>query len=238
MTRCLIRPVMIAVCAATLVPNGVCQQIAAKPAPEARADHQVFSRVPADRLAELSGSLQRLASKVSPAVVQIEVSRFGLSEEGERKNTTLIVRQHAIGTGVIVDPDGYIMTNAHVIEGAQRIRVVIPAPPAALFDVSSAGKTQVLDAKLIGLQKEADLALLKVDANNLPTLRFNLERDPQPGELVFAIGSRITSQHVGNTDGRAARCCIQVILQHGHGKDVVVRCAVKGEGPVDRGITS
>ena len=90
MTRCLIRPVMIAVCAATLVPNGVCQQIAAKPAPEARADHQVFSRVPADRLAELSGSLQRLASKVSPAVVQIEVSRFGLSEEGERKSMPIV----------------------------------------------------------------------------------------------------------------------------------------------------
>src|SRR5208337_1318562 len=108
---------------------------------------------------------------------------------GGRKNTALIVRQHAIGAGVIVDPDGYVMTNAHVIEGAQRIRVVMTAVPAALYDVSSAGKTQVLNAKVIGLQKEADLALLKVDASNLPTLRFNLEREPQPGELVFAIGS-------------------------------------------------
>ncbi len=42
---------------------------------------------------------------------------------------------------------------------------------------------------MIGSLKEADLALLKVEASNLPTLRFNLERDPQPGELVFAIGS-------------------------------------------------
>ena len=99
------------------------------------------------------------------------------------------MRQHAIGAGVIVDPDGYIMTNAHVVAGAQRIRVVLTAGPAALFDVSSAGKAQVLDAKVIGSHKEADLALLKVEASNLPTLRFNLERDPQPGELVFAIGS-------------------------------------------------
>ena len=188
-SRCLIRPLMIAVCAAALPVSGMCQQRAAKPMAEAGAGQRAASRVPADLLAELSGSLQRLARKVSPAVVEIEVTGFGASEEGGRKDTALIVRQHAIGAGMIVDPDGYIMTNAHVIEGAQRVRVVIPAPPAALYDVSSAGKTQVLDAKVIGVHKESDLALLKVEASNLPALRFNLERDPQPGELVFAIGS-------------------------------------------------
>jgi serine protease Do len=47
----------------------------------------------------------------------------------------------------------------------------------------------VLDAKIVGIQKQADLALLKVEATNLPTLRLNRERSPQPGELVFAIGS-------------------------------------------------
>jgi serine protease Do len=140
-------------------------------------------------LTELNGSLKQLASKVSPAVVQIEVSGFGLSEESVRMNTMLIVRQRAVGTGVIVDADGYIMTNAHVIAGAERIRIVIAAAPAGLFDVSRAGKTQVLNAKVVGVHEESDLALLKVDANNLPTLRFNLQRDPQPGELVFAIGS-------------------------------------------------
>jgi serine protease Do len=90
---------------------------------------------------------------------------------------------------VIVDPDGYIMTNAHVVAGAQRIRVVLPVQPATLFDVSGGGKAQVLEAKVIGAQQEADLALLKVEASNLPTLRFSLEHSPQPGELVFAIGS-------------------------------------------------
>jgi serine protease Do len=140
-------------------------------------------------LAQLSGSLQELASKVSPAVVQIQVTGFGPVEEGDRKQTALIVRQHAIGAGVIVDPDGYIMTNAHVVAGAQRIRVVLPVQPATLFEVSGGGKAQVLEARVIGTQQEADLALLKVEARNLPTLRFNLECDPQPGELVFAIGS-------------------------------------------------
>jgi serine protease Do len=190
MTRCWMRPLTIAICAATLIPNGVCQQRNAKPAAEVRAAHQMVSRVPTATLAQLSGELQQLASKVSPAVVQIEVTGFGAAEESGRKDAALIVRQHAIGAGVIVDPDGYIMTNAHVVEGAQRIRVVVmTAGPAALFDVSNGGKTQVLDANVIGLHKEADLALLKVKASNLPTLHFNLESEPRPGELVFAIGS-------------------------------------------------
>jgi S1-C subfamily serine protease len=48
---------------------------------------------------------------------------------------------------------------------------------------------RVLTAKVVGLQKETDLALLKVEAGNLPALGFSLDRAPQPGELAFAIGS-------------------------------------------------
>jgi len=187
MTR--LRSLVIAICAATFVASGVCQQPAPKPAAEVRAGHQIGTRFAAGTLGQLSGELQQLASKVSPAVVQIEVSGFGSAEESGRKDTALIVRQRAIGAGFIVDPDGYIMTNAHVVAGAQRIRVVMTAGPVALFDVSNGGKTQVLDANVIGLHREADLALLKVQSSNLPTLHFNLEREPRPGELVFAIGS-------------------------------------------------
>ncbi len=189
MSRGLTRPLAIAVVVTTLLASGVCQRLPAKPTVERGGGRPVVSRAPAEMLAQLSGELQQLASKVSPAVVQIEVSGFGPAEESGRKDTALIVRQRAIGAGVIVDADGYIMTNAHVVAGAQRIRVVMTAGPVALFDVSSAGKSQVLDAKVIGLQKEADLALLKVEASNLPTLPFDLEREPRPGELVFAIGS-------------------------------------------------
>lgn len=150
---------------------------------------QVVSRVPVDMLSQLSGSLQQLASKVSPAVVQIEVSGFGPAEDSTRRDTALVVRQHAIGSGVIVDPDGYIITNAHVVEGAQRIRVILWHAPATFDDVSSSGNMHVLNAKVVGLQKEADLALLKVEASNLPVLRFRVDDSPQPGELVIAVGS-------------------------------------------------
>ena len=181
--------VMVAVCAATLLVTGVCQQPTVKPAAESRGSHQVVSRFPGDTLAQLNDSLQQLASKVSPAVVQIEVTGFGPANSSDHREASFIVRQHAIGAGVIVDPDGYIMTNAHVVEGAQRIRVTLWLPPTTLDDVSNSGDIQVLNAKVIGLQRETDLALLKVEASHLPALHFRLDRAPQVGELVFAIGS-------------------------------------------------
>jgi serine protease Do len=142
-------------------------------------------------LSELDHSLERLARAVSPAVVQIDVTGLGPTDDGDPSAASMIVRQHAVGSGVIVDPDGYIMTNAHVVEGARRIRVMLSRPAVGPGEGSLAGSVQVLDATLVGTERLADLALLKVDATNLPTLRFNLERAPQPGQLVFAIGSPV-----------------------------------------------
>jgi serine protease Do len=191
MNRYMIRALLITGCAATLAPIGVCQQSAGKTTGNIQQVHQVASRLPADALAQLSASLQHLASKVSPAVVQIEVAGIGQAQEQGRSDMALIVRQHTIGAGIIVAPDGYIMTNSHVVSGAHRIRVVLSLAPAPteLFDASGARKSQVLDAKILGVNREVDLALLKVEASNLPTLRLDVERSPQPGELVFAVGS-------------------------------------------------
>src|SRR6202030_2401627 len=73
-----------------------------------------------DVLVQLNGALEGLAAKVSSGVVQILVTGYGPAHEENRSQTALIVRQHAVVSGVIVDRDGYIVTNAHVIEGAQR----------------------------------------------------------------------------------------------------------------------
>lgn len=134
-------------------------------------------------------SLEAVIAKVSPAVVQIVVSGYGAAEENKHA-TAKIVRQHAVGTGIIVDPDGYIMTNAHVVEGAQRVRVILPSSPTEpSSEVQPIHAEQIIDAKVLGMHKESDLALLKVDAIHLPTVSLRVDTRVHQGELVIAIGS-------------------------------------------------
>src|SRR5579864_5155491 len=151
----------------------------------------IKSPEPTGVLAQLNGALESLAAKVSPAVVQILVSGFGPLRERdeERSQTALIVRQQAVGSGVIVDSSGYVITNAHVIEGAQRIRVALPLPMGDSAGQVPIGKRRILEARLIGQHKETDLALLKIDDTDLPTLSLLTQQRPQVGQLVFAIGS-------------------------------------------------
>ncbi|HEY6763984.1 MAG TPA: trypsin-like peptidase domain-containing protein [Candidatus Sulfotelmatobacter sp.] len=140
-------------------------------------------------LAELNGALEGLAAKVSPAVVQILVTGFGSVREEDRSQTALIVRQHAVGSGVIVDSHGFIVTNAHVVEGQQRIRVALPLPTGDSSRPVPVGKRRILEARLVGFHKETDLALLKIDEEDLPTLPLVTAQRPRVGQLVFAIGS-------------------------------------------------
>src|SRR6266478_4963882 len=140
-------------------------------------------------LRALDSSLETVVSKVSPAVVQIVVTGYGPSEDHGHA-TAQIVRQRAIGSGIIVDPDGYIITNAHVVEGAQRIRVILPPPAAdSPLELQPIHAGQILEAKLLGTHKQSDLALLKIDAMHLPAVALRSDVQVRQGELVFAIGS-------------------------------------------------
>jgi serine protease Do len=144
---------------------------------------------PPNVLVQLNGALESLAARVSPAVVQILVTGYGpLRAEEDRSQTALIVRQHAVGSGVIVDSNGYILTNAHVVEGAHRIQVALPLPMGDTGGQVPIGKRRILEARLLGQHKESDLALLKIDDTDLPTLTL-LSQRPHVGQLVFAIGS-------------------------------------------------
>lgn len=148
------------------------------------------SQTPPGVLVQLNSALESLAARVSPAVVQILVTGYGpLHESEDHSQTAFIVRQHAVGSGVIVDSTGYIMTNAHVVEGAQRIRVALPLPMGDSAGQVPIGKRRILEAKLIGQHKETDLALLKIDETDLPTLPLVSQQRPHVGQLVFAIGS-------------------------------------------------
>jgi serine protease Do len=144
-----------------------------------------------EALRQLDSSLVALTNRVSPAVVQIMVDGYGPSqEERSPNNVSTVGYQRSIGSGVIVDSEGYIVTNAHVVEGAQRIRVALPQPTSAsLFDPTPVGKRKILEATLIGAHAESDLALLKVEAHGLPALALAVTRPVSPGEFVVAIGS-------------------------------------------------
>ncbi len=139
---------------------------------------------------QLNSALERLTARISPAVVQVLVTSYGALDESTHGQTAVVTREHVIGSGVIVDPDGYIMTNAHVVEGAQRIHVALAMPSLDDPDqIAPVGRQRVVEAQLIGLHKETDLALLKIDEKGLPTLSLGDHRLVHQGELVFAMGS-------------------------------------------------
>jgi putative serine protease PepD len=109
---------------------------------------------------------------VAPAVVTItsrsapQDSPFGITSSGE-----------ATGTGFIVRSDGLIVTNEHVIEGAQQVTVTLPG---------SNGRT--LDATVVSTDHEHDLAVIRVDATGLPTVLLGDSNDLQLGQQVVALG--------------------------------------------------
>jgi serine protease Do len=142
-----------------------------------------------DLLHQFSDSIEKMVARVAPAVVQIVVTGYGAQEEG-RKEIALVTRQRAIGSGIIVDPSGYIMTNAHVVAGEQRIQVILPAPPGDTWvQTQDGGVGKILQARLVGIHSDSDLALLKIDVERLPFLNLNALQPIRQGQLVFAIGS-------------------------------------------------
>jgi len=151
-----------------------------------------------DVLRQFDEALDALAGQVLPAVVQIDVSGYGAPEEdNNHQSSDLISRQRAIGSGVIVDPDGYIMTNAHVVAGAQRIRVTLAPTPMEVNTASPSmlRKKRVFDAKLIGSSKDVDLALLKIEQNNLPSIELKEAYAVHLGQIVLAVGSPEGLEH-------------------------------------------
>ncbi len=151
----------------------------------------VNAQTETDPLRRWNESVDALVRRVSPSVVQIMVTGFGAVTEGEHGNAGLVIgRQKAIGSGFVIDAGGYILTNAHVVKGAQRVQVALPGGPV---DGSLAGalasRITVMSARIIGVSSEIDLALLKVDATNLTALPVANYRNLRQGETVFAFGS-------------------------------------------------
>src|ERR1700723_1767332 len=146
-----------------------------------------------DLLVEFNESLQELTARVSPSIVQVQVTGYRAINDKNDTDASTIGRQRSLGSGVIVDPDGYIITNAHVVKGAQRVRVFLTPISEAESQVrSSLGvgrRPAPLEAKIVGIASSIDLALLKVEAKNLPTLPFADYRNLKKGQIVLAFGN-------------------------------------------------
>jgi serine protease Do len=168
---------------------GLACVVAAIGASPARAQRP--APAPVNPLRDLNTAIEELARKVSPSIVQVVVTGYRSVEDSGRGDAGLVIsRQRSVGSGAIIDADGYIVTNAHVVAGAQQVRVVlhsIPSDAGPLQSLVSQGAT--LPAQVVGVADDIDLALLKVDAKDLPALAFADYDQIRQGELVFAFGS-------------------------------------------------
>jgi serine protease Do len=138
-------------------------------------------------ITKLSNSLEEIALKTGPAVVQIFST--GYATEPTR-GAALVTRQRSTGSGVILASEGYIVTNAHVVLGARHVDVLLSTVdqhgPAQSI-LKPRGK--MLEARIVGLDSETDLAVLKVQTDPLPFLQLGNSDRLKAGEIVLAFGS-------------------------------------------------
>jgi serine protease Do len=146
-------------------------------------------------LTSLDHAMEAVAARVTPAVVNVAVTAKSSGEvatsDGPMQQLPPGLQQffgpmqqqpsqpqieHGVGSGIIISPDGYIVTNGHVVDGAVQIKVT-------LHD------RRVLDAKVVGVDKLTDLAVIKVDATGLPTIAWGDSGKLEPGQTVLAFGS-------------------------------------------------
>ena len=163
---------------------------AAVPAPAAPAlDNNSVSA-----LLSLDQAMEALAARVTPAIVNVTVTskaNVRMSEEEDWPDMRQFDPfgrpfdlpmqpqsriEHGLGSGVIISPDGYIVTNHHVIDGAVDINVTM-------------NDRRILPAKLVGADPITDLAVIKVNASNLPSLPFGDSTKLHPGQTVLAFGN-------------------------------------------------
>jgi serine protease Do len=147
------------------------------------------SRADVKPVADLSQAFISIAESVTPAVVSIDTEHRPTARDRESQVPDEFRRmfpqfripddnapQEARGSGFITTPDGYIVTNNHVVEGADKIDVVLQ-------------DNRHLHARVVGADPLTDIAVIKVDANGLPTVRLGSSENSRIGEWVLAIGN-------------------------------------------------
>src|SRR5260370_15869086 len=151
----------------------------------------VKSPKPSRLLADYSAALEDLAQLASPSVVQIQVRRLAPVGKNDSQRTGFVSEQQATGSGVIVDPDGYIVTNAHVVQNAQRIEVKVLQSDAR----GQSPHEHLVPAQLVGVDRQVDIAVVKIEAQKLPALSFLNSDNLRQGPLVVSMGNPLGFQN-------------------------------------------
>lgn len=141
-------------------------------------------------LREASLQLERLAERVGPSVVQVLTLGYASGDLADGERGVFVAPSRGAGSGVIVDAAGYIVTNAHVVQGAHRIQVELPVRDAGIPGRSLVRpRPRLVGAQLVAMDEETDLAVLKVAEQGLPALTFADSDAVRPGQIVLAFGS-------------------------------------------------
>jgi serine protease Do len=143
--------------------------------------------------ADLSASLEATARAVSPSVVEIFATSYVVAEGVVPNTADLVTTQRGSGSGVIVDPEGFIITNAHVVRGARHLRVNIPISATGHSILAASSRT--VTGQLVGMDPETDLAVIKVGERNLPAVPFGDSENLKAGQMVLAVGSPLGFQN-------------------------------------------
>jgi serine protease Do len=129
--------------------------------------------------------LAQAAANATPSVVYIEAQESASNANNQRRNDDFFGQffgfqtgpKKGTGSGVIISADGYIVTNNHVVDFADEVKVTLPAPD-----------NRVMTAKVVGKDPRYDVAVLKINATNLPAIQKGNSDALRIGEWVLAIG--------------------------------------------------
>jgi serine protease Do len=142
-----------------------------------------------DVLRQLSGSFEEISQRSGRAVVQIFVRSY-VTPDDSSSSSALLAAENSSGSGIILTPDGYILTNAHVVKNAHSVKVQLNVRTEA--EAREEGDRTVnrpLNGTLIGVDRESDLAVIKINETNLPYLEFGDSDGLKQGQIVLALGN-------------------------------------------------
>jgi serine protease Do len=181
-------------------------------------------------LNEISVKFEDLVNRIRPAVVQIFSTGYVAADDSDSGNAAaLLSKQRSTGSGIIMSADGYIVTNAHVVKGARRIQVrlsTVRRNPAGR-GMTIEPEPKLLDARLIGSDRDMDVAVIKIDRTGLTHLAFGDSDAARQGELVMAFGNPL------GLEGSVSMGIISSTMRELHPDDMVAY--IQTDAPINPG---